>query len=270
MRASSRRFSPVIVASLMALAAPLAAAQGRQANPCDGAGGSQGGRATHCEVREQTVAFPGQLNVDAGPNGGVAVHGWNRGDVSIKAKVVATADTEAAARALAGQVQVLAEGGRIRSQGPRIEDGSGWSVSFDLMVPMQAALDLRTTNGGISIENVQGELTFRTTNGGITLKNVNGNVRGATSNGGVHVDLDGSGWIGEGLDVETRNGGVRLAVPEGYSAHLEAGTNNGGLSANFPVTTEGEWRRAVNTDLGSGGAPLRLRTVNGGISISRR
>ena len=63
---------------------------------------------------------------------------------------------------------------------------------------------------------------------------MSGDVHGRTSNGGVDVDLDGATWQGEGLDVETSNGGVRLRMPEQYSARLEAGTVNGGINVDFP------------------------------------
>ena len=89
-----------------------------------------------------------------------------------------------------------------------------WSVSYRLAVPSQMSLDLRTVNGGIAIENVDGRLEFTTVNGGVKLTDVSGSVRGRTSNGGVDVDLEGATWQGEGLDVETSNGGIRLRVPE--------------------------------------------------------
>jgi DUF4097 and DUF4098 domain-containing protein YvlB len=143
-------------------------------------------------------------------------------------------------------------------------------VSFELRVPARTNVDLHTVNGGITIEDLQGRQTFETKNGGIALARVNGDVRGNTSNGGVRVVLDGNGWIGEGLDVETRNGGIHVVAPEGYSAHLEAGTVNGGVRVDFPVTVQGRIGRTLSTDLGSGGPTLRLRTVNGGVSIERR
>jgi len=269
MRHSSRSLPVLLAAGFVALVASSAAAQsGRPSNPCQSV--SNNDRPTHCEVREQTIAAPSVLVVDAAPNGGIAVHGWNRAEVNVQAKVVANADSEAEARSLAGQVQVVIEGGRVSTRGPRTTGDSGWSVSFDVMVPNQGSLDLRSTNGGIKIEEVSGQLSFRTTNGGVTLKNVNGDVRGATTNGGLRVELDGAGWVGEGLDVETQNGGVRLIVPEGYSAHLEARVQNGGLNIDFPVTVQGEFRRSLSTDLGAGGAPLKVRTVNGGVTISKK
>jgi hypothetical protein len=208
--------------------------------------------------------------VDATPNGGIKVSGWNRQEIQLQAKVTAHADTADAARGLANRVRVLTDGGRVRAEGPRASDGSGWSVSYDLMVPSQWDLDLRSRNGGISIADVQGALAFETTNGGINLRNVNGHVTGRTLNGGVRVQLDGPGWEGEGLDVETTNGGVTLSVPDGYSARLETGTRNGGMRVDFPVQVHGRVDRTLTTDLGGGGAPLRLMTVNGGITIEKK
>jgi hypothetical protein len=197
------------------------------------------------------------------------VHGWDRAEIQVKAKVVARAETDQQASALAGQITLLVDGGRIRAEGPKAQDGSGWSVSFDVMVPSHSGLDLRTTNGGVSVADVEGRITFRTTNGGIDLTNVNGDVRGSTTNGGVSMRLQGAGWIGAGLDVETLNGGVRLRVPDGYSAHLEASTRNGGVQVAFPVTVQGNVGRTLSTNLGQGGAPIHLRTTNGGVSVGR-
>ena len=70
--------------------------------------------------------------------------------------------------------------------------------------------------------------------------------------------------------VETSNGGVHLRVPEQYSAHLETGTVNGGLNIDFPLTVQGRLDRQISADLGSGGAPIRVRTHNGGVKISKK
>jgi DUF4097 and DUF4098 domain-containing protein YvlB len=267
-----RLFAPlgiVLAAGLLALAAPAPAQTGQPRNPCRDTADSD--RPNHCEVRDLAVPIVGDLlTVDATPNGGVAVRGWDRHEIQLQAKVTASAETIEQAKALAGQVRVLTDGGRLRAEGPPPQDGSGWSVSYDVMVPSQWDLDLSTKNGGVSVAGIQGRIAFRTINGGIRLSDVNGDVKGSTVNGGVRVELTGAGWDGEGLDVETKNGGVKLSVPDGYSAHLETGTHNGGLHIEFPVTVQGNVRREISTDLGSGGAPIRLRTVNGGVTIERR
>jgi len=62
---------------------------------------------------------------------------------------------------------------------------------------------------------------------------------------------------------------VRLLVPDGYSARLETGTVNGGIRTDIPVTLSGNISRRISLTLGSGGAPVRAMTTNGGVIIQR-
>jgi DUF4097 and DUF4098 domain-containing protein YvlB len=75
--------------------------------------------------------------------------------------------------------------------------------------------------------------------------------------------------VREGLDARTTNGGVTLAVPSGYNAHLEASTVNGGMRIDFPVTLQGDIRRRLSVDLGRGGKPIQVETTNGGVVVRR-
>lgn len=257
-------------AALVALIVPAALVSAQaKVFPCSNREGSD--RPTHCEIREFSVPAVGMaLAVDATPNGGITVRGWDRAEIQVRARVTANADTQQDADAMAADVRVLTDGGRIRSEGRAVDGRGGWSVSFEVMVPAQHGLTLRTKNGGIAVTGVHADIDMETTNGGISLSDVNGEVRGRTTNGGVQIDLSGDGWIGQGLDVQTHNGGIRLSAPDGYSAHLEAGTTNGGVRCDFPVTVQGTQDRNVSADLGRGGVPLKIRTVNGGVSIVRR
>ena len=225
----------------------------------------------HCEVRESTMGA-GALHVDAGQNGGIHVEAWDRNDVRVRAIVQGNARSESRAREIAGQVQVQSSGGRVYATGPDLERREWWSVSYRINVPRKNDLDLNATNGGITINGVHGNLRFDTTNGGVRLNEVGGLVRGETRNGGLNITLAGNRWDGDGLDVETSNGGVNLAIPDGYNAELETRTVNGGLNIDFPVTVQGELssRRGITTTLGSGGPPVRVRTTNGGVKINRR
>lgn len=229
--------------------------------------GGNGDRASYCEVREETVPGVNPLDVDAGRNGGIRVRGWDRGDVLVRARIVGYADSDAEARRIVSGVRVVTAGGSVRAEGP---DDGRWSASFEIQVPRTALLTLNTNNGGISIEDFHGTAKFRAHNGGVTLDNVSGDIRGETTNGGVTIDLAGDRWDGAGLDVETRNGGIRMSVPEHYSADLEAGTTNGRVSIDFPITVQGTFRKQLNTTLGAGGARIRAITTNGGVSIRRR
>jgi DUF4097 and DUF4098 domain-containing protein YvlB len=227
-------------------------------------------RASYCEVREATLPGTNPLDVDAGTNGGIRIRGWDRADVLVRARIAAYADSDAEARRLAAGVRVDTTGGRVRADGPETDRGQNWSVSFEIQVPRNLPLTLNTKNGGITITDFRGAARFHAQNGGVSLANVGGDIRGATTNGGLSIELSGDRWDGEGLDVETHNGGVRMTVPESYSAELETGTTNGPVSVDFPVMVQGRFGRHLNTTLGSGGAKVRVITTNGGVTIRRR
>lgn len=224
----------------------------------------------HCEVRESTLPA-GPLNVDAGQNGGIVIEGWDGSDIRVRAVVQGAARDASRAKDLAGQVQVQAGGGRVYATGPSTDRREWWSVSYRINVPRRNDLDLHANNGGITITGVNGTMRFDTTNGGVRLQDVGGRVNGETRNGGLTVTLSGDRWDGDGLDVETSNGGVTLNLPENFNAELETRTVNGGLRIDFPVTVTGDLtgRRGLNTTLGSGGPPVRVRTTNGGVRIAR-
>jgi hypothetical protein len=260
---------------LVLLAVPIAANAQRRFEPGDwGVSCSRwrGDRDTErvCNVVERTIAVPGGvLNVDGRNNGGVTVIGENRRDILVRALVEAHARSESRAEQLAEAIELHVEAGRIYAEGPDTRNREWWSVSYEVRVPARTDLDLRAHNGGIAVAGVTGTLRMETLNGGIHLDAVNGDVVAETTNGGLHVALDGDGWHGKGLDATTINGGVRVTVPSGYSAHLETGTVNGGVDIDFPVTVQGRLGRRITTDLGRGGPTVRLITTNGGVQIRR-
>jgi hypothetical protein len=233
-------------------------------------GGYDGDRARHCEVREQSLPSIGQLSVDAGRNGGATVKGWLRNDVLVRARVEATGDTESAAAQMASQVTIDGSGGQVRATGPEAANNSWWSVSYEIFVPQMTDLELKTHNGGMTISDVRGRIHFDGNNGGVQLKRLAGDVSGATVNGGIQVELTGAMWDGRQLEVSTHNGGVTVAVPANYSAHLQAEVGNGGIQSDFPLMAEASGRpRRVDHYLGAGGALIHITTGNGQVRFKR-
>lgn len=230
---------------------------------------NQGRLVRHCEMREQTVAYTGQLTIDGRENGGISVLGWSRGDVLVRARVDASGSSDADARAIASQIRVNAAAGRISAEGPANDSDHNWSVSYEVFVPHDVNLDLTTHNGGVHLSDVRGNIQFSAVNGGVHLTRIAGNVHGQTTNGGVHIELAGSRWEGQGLDVSTTNGGVHLQVPENYSARIEGSTVNGGLHSDFAGIVQSKNTRQISANLGSGGALLSVKTTNGGVHIGR-
>jgi|HubBroStandDraft_1064217.scaffolds.fasta_scaffold71567_2 hypothetical protein len=227
-----------------------------------------GTREHACETRTITIAAPEKLDVSS-MNGGIRILGEDRKDVQIDARVQAWADSASEAASILREVEIQAGGGTIRDKGPNFHWGNrGYGISYTVHAPHQLSAELKTMNGGIGLEHLDGNLKFDTTNGGVDLTDLAGDVRGSTVNGGLDIALSGDRWRGEGLHAETTNGGITLNLPEKYAAHLETGTVNGGIELNFPITIQGEIKHHLDTDLGGGGPTIHAETTNGGITIS--
>jgi len=232
--------------------------------------GGSDNRARYCEIREQSMAAMGLLNVDAGRNGGTTVKGWSRSEVLVRARVESWGSSDGEARSLAGQVYIDSSGGNVQARGPENANESGWAVTFEIFVPQATNLTVKTVNGGIKISDVRGTLRFEARNGGVHLARLAGDVTGSTVNGGVNIELSGTTWDGNRLDVTTRNGGVNISAPANYSAHFQTETLNGSVHSDFPLPLDGEPRsRNRDFSIGAGGALIHVATTNGGVKLSR-
>jgi hypothetical protein len=271
MRFTRTFFSFLTTALFLSLVALPLAAQERSKNKefCSNWNYSNGDRVGFSETREFKMASTGRVEVDGGRNGGVSIKGADVSEVTVKACVNSWAKTDTEAQAIAKNI-TISQSGVIKAENSSNEND--WGVSFQVTVPQNHDLKLSARNGGISISGVDGDLYFETVNGGVSLKDVGGDVRGKTTNGGVNVKLTGSSWRGTGLDVLTTNGGVNVSLPEGYAANVETGTVNGGYKSDFPalnVERTEKWKAVrVNAPLNGGGAPLKVITTNGGVTIN--
>jgi hypothetical protein len=273
-----KRVFGVLTAVVGAAVLPSSAAWAQQQGDpdhewCEDVGRGDRDQERYCEVREFTISARDLVDVDAGPNGGITVEGWDGNEIQVLARVQGWSRDDDPASFM-DMIEVAIDGGTIRSEGPRSRElgrNNGWSVSYEIMVPRNTNLSLETVNGGIDIADVRGDLQFRTTNGGIRLTGVAGDVQGRTTNGAIRVELDGDQWDGSGIDVQTTNGGITLDVPEDFRADLEIGTTNGGFEIDFPITVQGRInRRRIRTELNGGGPMVRAVTTNGGVRVRRR
>lgn len=267
------RFALIALTAGLALPAVAHAQQDRAQqwlSDCRDHGG-WGDRGRYCDVRNFTVDHPdASIRVDAGPNGGVRVFGWDKPSMLVVARIQANGDDDAAARDVAGRIKLDVSASGAHADGPSTGRHEGWAVSYDVYLPRATALDVSARNGGVSVNGVTARQDLSTVNGGIRLAEVAGDVHAETTNGGVSATLSGTTWQGAGLDLRTTNGGVTLEIPRGYNARLETGTTNGGFSTDFPITIQGSLGRRITTTLGKGGPMIRATTVNGGVRIRAR
>jgi hypothetical protein len=227
-------------------------------------------RERFCEVRHLGTRAAGRaLTVDAGPNGGVAINGWDRDSVDIHVRIQTQADDADEARDMARDIKVTT-GATISADGPESGRRRSWSVSYEIWAPRGSDLVLDTHNGPIAVREVSGRMELTAHNGPVVLTSVGGDVRARTTNGPITVSLDGDRFDGRGLDAETTNGPIHVRLSDRFAAHLEVGTTNGPMSIDFPVTVQGRIGRRISTDINGGGPPIRVITTNGPVVVERR
>ncbi|WP_439695630.1 DUF4097 domain-containing protein [Mucilaginibacter sp. AW1-7] len=134
------------------------------------------------------------------------------------------------------------------------------SISFKILVPQQVATNLKTSGGGIRLDNLKGNETFTTSGGGLEVDRLYGTIKGTTSGGGIRVTNSGDNinlqTSGGGIEaknltgkisLETSGGGLRL---ENLKGTVNAHTSGGGVEGN---NIEGE----LVTSTSGGGIDLK-------------
>lgn len=163
------------------------------------------------------------------------------------------------------------------------------SVNYELRVPVDATLELHTSNGSIEVVEVKGDLRLESSNGSIATDRTLGAVHAHTSNGAVTcrntagpVDLESSNgvvavdYIGTlppdaAIACVSSNGSVKLTLPGDAAFSLNAQTSNGRIRNDFPISIVAgdDVKKQMVGDVGGGGATVRLRTSNGSIVVSK-
>ncbi len=206
-------------------------------------------------------------------------------------------------------VHIVADGYTIGNSGVRVtehQDGdkvdlnvhipNQWGIHFGMhqgvrvqvQVPPQAALDMHSGDGHISLNGISGQARLDTGDGHITVQNFNGSLHGHTGDGhmsidGTFTDLDlrtGDGHVdlsvrpgskmNNGWLIHTSDGRVEAKLPEDLAAELYAHTGDGHIQLDLPVTVSGSIERSrVRGKLNGGGPLLEITTGDGSIHIGK-
>jgi hypothetical protein len=229
------------------------------------------------ETFERTLPLPsgGSFSL-ANINGSVEIEGWDREEVQIFARKLATAEA-GDLRHVDIAVTSSAEGVSVTTRYP--EGGAvEVNVEFRVRVPARVRLDrISTVNGSVAVRNVSGEGRLAAVNGNVVLARGAGSFSARSTNGSVSLEVlsfDGGlplrkgAALRPGISVQTVNGTVALALPAGAGAELDAHTQNGDFSSELPLLSHSSAAgRAIRGRVGSGGLPVFLRTVNGSIRL---
>jgi DUF4097 and DUF4098 domain-containing protein YvlB len=142
-------------------------------------------------------------------------------------------------------------------------------TDFDIQVPSQTKIDLRTFSAPVTVTGVRGDLIVDGFSSDIRLTDVGGPMRVKTFSGGVEVEAP--AWSdGDDLNVNTFSGGVTLRLPANARGDLEFDTFSGKFNSDLPVALSTSSRRNFRGTLNGGGnAEFRLKTFSGDVSIRR-
>lgn len=199
-------------------------------------------------------------------NGAVEVQGWDRNEIEVHA-VKTAKSKESDLERVSIEVDARPDSVSVATRYPQNE-GVEVAVEFTVHVPHSARVEhLGTINGTLRVSGLETVEDLHTVNGNIEVFEAGGNIHAHTINGNVHLEL---AHLRDknGATAETTNGSLVLAMPSDTQADLEARCMNGNFFSELPISLESSQRpREVHGKLGSGGVPIHLRTVNGGIRL---
>ena len=247
-------------------------------------------------------------------DGAVEVRSWDRPEIVVEV------EKRGQDREAVGKIQVIADrtAGRIQIEARHpgsgralVGFGSFTSTSARLIatIPRKMAVVVRTGDGNIVVERLDGRLELRTSDGSIraietsgeilaesgdgsiTLEEVSGRVEARTAEGTLRITGTPSGLRARSGDgsvmirlrrgtamredwmVATDDGTVTVELPDDFHADIEAEPGpDGRTRSEFTlVNSTGGTRtdRVLRGRLGEGGHRLTLRTSDGSIRLSR-
>ena len=169
---------------------------------------------------------PGKVTLDTF-DGAIAVHAWDRPDVEVV--VEKQAQDDARLQDIAVEKSQDGDNVSLRVRGPSVAGDSGVvigmhfspSARLRVAVPKATALELRSGDGSITVEEITGAVSLRTDDGSIVASRLSGDVLARTDDGSIRFrEITGK------LDVETGDGSV---VVNGTFTHLRAKTGDGSV-----------------------------------------
>ena len=126
-----------------------------------------------------------------------------------------------------------------------------------------------TSNGRITLESIDGSVFADTSNGAVRIFEVSGPVEVDTSNGSVVIELtdDNPGPV----QIDTSNGAVTLIVGDGFTGTLTADTTNGAIHCRInKVEAHRISRHHWLFDFSGDGEASLIDTGNGSITIKHK
>ena len=237
------------------------------------------GKATDTWSRTYKVPSTGRFEL-INVNGRITASPTDGAEVIVEGHRTAKGRSDEAAKELLAKLEIREEVGestvRVESRPPRLSGFAGHEIEWTIKVPKGVVLDLRTTNGGVRLNDLSNDIHARTTNGGVKgVKITPGVIEASAVNGGVEFELASPLDATDSVEMETVNGGVELSMPSESKATITARCVNGGVRvdgleiAKEDQGSDFERRRRLSGTMNGGGAKVTMSTTNGGVRLTR-
>jgi hypothetical protein len=220
------------------------------------------------EVRVKLKRYPGEDRSRSDADADLVVH------VPAGARAgfeLVSADVEISG--LAGRLEGNTVSGDIKASGPskeaRLRTVSG---GIRLSGPSERA-ELETVSGDVEVKGAGGELAASTVSGNIDVAGGEfSRLRFRSVSGALR--LDGALRTDGSYEMESHSGEIVLKLPASTNASVEATSFSGTISSEFGGADERRRDRGPGSEarfnLGRGGAPLRVRTFSGEVSLRKK
>ncbi len=178
-------------------------------------------------------------------NGSVEIAGWDRNTIDVSGTKFAS-NTERL-KQIKINVSVSGNDASVETEAPNASWFGSSGAKYQIRVPRQTTLGrAKTTNGGVSVEDLEGGGQVTSTNGRLSFARDTGDYQAETTNGAVEYEqCSGS------ERAQTTNGSIRGRLKTGV---IEAQSTNG--SIDFTLLQPPDNR------------PIRLSTTNGGVVLA--
>lgn len=213
------------------------------------------------EVQAEQTGNRIVVDVKVPKNTGLGMHFHYNRSARLIVSVPAAADVSA--RSGDGSIDIEGIAGRVTL---RSGDGSirGRALGGEV--------DAHTGDGSIRIDGVNGALSVDTGDGSIVAAGRFTSVRARSGDGSVNIAAESGSSSAADWNITTGDGSVTLALPDDFSAEIDAHTGDGGIhlqSLELSNVTGRIGKNTVRGRVGTGGSTVRVRTGDGSITLKR-
>lgn len=241
----------------------------------------------YVERQEKEFKFypGGKLSISISVPGSLKIIGWKKGIIRMEAeKIVYYASNEDAKAVLQNapiRVRHNQTSATIQTSGPP-NPPAAMEINLTVYVPGDKTdLAIQVDRGDFSIDTVNGWIEATIREGSLDAKSMSGYFSGSTQRGDIYVEMSDIRWRGYEFAAMTQQGSIELKLPVDYSAGLQLTTQDGKITVDYPPReVEGEIippeivvkknAQSLTAAVGDGGAPIKLATASGNITLSKR